>query len=780
MRRRRAQRAAPILAGVSLALLMAVLHPTPARSQAPDAPPATLLLEVWVNGAPRDLVAAFRQQGGRLSLPADQFRGLGFELSSAVLHDTDDGPRIYLDELQGFTWRLDMAAQTIDIGAPVEALIPADLSISPPPPRVESRADWSAFVSYDAFGEWSLKEDDESFTRAVSVDLEGRLIGPWFTFGSTGFVSPGEGGAGLVRLETAFTIDRPETATSVLIGDGYTGALTWTRSVRFGGLQFRRDFGLRPDLVTQPMPHFNTGVAAPSSLDLFVNGVERFATDAKPGSLRVRDMPVTTGANMVRLVLTDPSGRRREFILPFYVSNELLSPGLTDFTAEVGAERRDYAVESANYGDVFASGSLRRGLTDVLTGELHGEASKRFAMVGAGAHVILWDAVVLSGVAAASRGPQGSGAMWSVAAERSGPQVSAQVRYEQATSTFQDLPALFGEPHLRRSLVASASWQVSDRLSVNGAYVMQDRGEFRSQVVSGGLSRGFYGNRLRADLTGYADLSQTGEWGATFMLSFPLGERAMATGSATSTREFTTYAVTANGAGRDPRFSWSGRYARGPDTSANLDLTWEGARLDAYASFNTFGGSKSVQAQLGQSFVLIDKAFFVASRIDDAFTVVDLQGASGVEVLLENRTVGRTGRGGRLLINRLQGGEANTISIAPHDLPITAQADTYRKVAAPRRGSGVVTRFLIDRQLSAIVVLLDRNQTPLPVGREVRLAGQEEPAVLGYGGEVYLRGLAPGENEVEVTWPNGSCRASFHIDDEAAANIARVTASPCV
>lgn len=780
MRRRAERRTARALAGAVLGMTLAATLPGPLRAQPePAGAPVTLALEVSVNGWPRGLVAEFRQAGGRLSLRAEQFRGLGFQPSAGPVTLVEGEPRVFLDQVPGLTWQVDMAAQTIDLRAPVEALVPAELSVSPPPAKVESRADWGGFLSYDAFGEWSARDKDEVFTRSGSVNLEARLFAPGFTLGGTGFVVTGPVGGGWVRLDTALTVDRPGPATSVVVGDAYSGALDWTRSLRFGGVQYRRDFGLRPDLVTQPMPQFSTGVTAPSSLDLFVNGVERFAAGAAPGGLRLRDLPVTTGANQVRIVLTDPAGRRREVLLPFYVSTELLAPGFTDFSFEAGAERLDYAVKSNRYGDAFVSGSIRRGFTASLTGEAHGEAAGDFVMGGVGARAALFEAVVVSGVVAASHSPQAEGMLWSLGFERTGPRASAAVRYEESTPGFEDLAARFGQPHLRRSVIASGSWQMSPRQSATLTYVLQERGDgFRSEVVTGGLSRSLFHNRLRADINGYADLSAKGAWGASFMLSFPLGGRAMASASVEPSSDRTAYVLTANGDGRDPRFSWSGRYARDPATDANLDLTWEGYRLDAHLGLTKVGESKAVRAELGQSLVLIDGGVFVASRIDDAFTVVDLAGLPGVEVFLENRGVGRTGRSGRLLVNRLQGGEANDISIAPLDLPLAAQAETFAKTVAPRRGSGVVTRFAIDRQFAAVVILTDRAGKPLPMGAEVRLAGAE-PAVLGYGGEAYLRGVQPGENALQVIWPEGGCRATFRLPEDAA-GLPRVAATPCV
>jgi outer membrane usher protein len=63
-------------------------------------------------------------------------------------------------------------------------------------------------------------------------------------------------------------------------------------ALRMGGLQWQRDFTLRSDLVTQPMPVVNGSAAVPSTVDIFVNNIKAFSQDVGPGPYQIVNLPV--------------------------------------------------------------------------------------------------------------------------------------------------------------------------------------------------------------------------------------------------------------------------------------------------------------------------------------------------------------------------------------------------------------------------------------------------------------------------------------------------------
>ena len=113
-------------------------------------------------------------------------------------------------------------------------------------------------------------------------------------------------------------------------GDLVTRTLPWAGSVRLGGFQISRDFSVRPDIVTYPLPTFSGSAAVPSSVDLFVNGNHATSGSVDPGPFTLGDVPYVNGAGEAVVVTTDAQGRRVATSTQFYVANTLLRRGLDE------------------------------------------------------------------------------------------------------------------------------------------------------------------------------------------------------------------------------------------------------------------------------------------------------------------------------------------------------------------------------------------------------------------------------------------------------------------
>jgi len=164
-----------------------------------------------------------------------------------------------------------------------------------------------------------------------------------------------------------------------------------------------------------------------------------------------------------------------------------------------------------------------------------------------------------------------------------------------------------------------------------------------------------------------------------------------------------------------------------------------------------------------QSLIFMDDQLFLSRIVDDGFTIVDVSGQKGVGVSLENHVVGHTNADGRILVPGLQPYVANQISINPLDLPADADVEKTEQLVAPRSGGGLITHFTVKAERSALVTLVRPDASHPPVGAGVVLEGNsgKNAMVLGYDGQVYVRGIQSGTNRLYVTWPEGSCSASF-------------------
>jgi outer membrane usher protein len=171
-------------------------------------------------------------------------------------------------------------------------------------------------------------------------------------------------------------------------------------------------------------------------------------------------------------------------------------------------------------------------------------------------------------------------------------------------------------------------------------------------------------------------------------------------------------------------------------------------------------GATTASAQFDGAIAVLGGGVFATNRIDDAFTVVNV-GAPNVDVLHENRPVGKTNGGGQLLIPGLVSYQKNHIAIDPRNLPIDSDAPVVQTTVTPAYRSGVVAELNVNTKSNgAVLVLNGADGKALPAGSRGQLDGASEPFVVGYDGQAYVKGLGA-DNTVVVTHPGGECRASF-------------------
>jgi outer membrane usher protein len=730
---------------------------------------ATYYLDVRIDDWPSRLVAKFRDDGGRLSLSTEQFEGLGFRLDEAWVTQEGEARRVYLDDVPNLDWHVDPLTQTIDIVAPFDMLTPNALAVAPRPEHVEAQSGRGMLLTYDLFGEWAADPDAGSYGRNLSTTLEARLFSSRHTLVSTGSLAWSGSDRRAIRYETYFAADDQDKARTLRIGDSTTYALGWSRNLRFGGIQYRRNYALRPDIVTTPLPEFVDGVTTPSVLDLYINGVKRYSNEVRPGAFALGHLPVMTGANNVTMVLTDIDGRERTVTLPFYMNTRLLEQGLTDFSVEAGAVREDYGLKSAEYGQAFVSGVWRRGLSDGLTLEAHGEAARGLTMGGFSVWAPVLSRFAVGGALAASKGPDGtSGTLWAVGFDRTANRLSVSARHEVSSAGFRDVADLSDEAHVRSRDTATVGLNAGPAGTLNLAYVSETRADgARTPVATASYGADLFSRRARLSATAFSVLNQKDQWGVGVTILVPLGQHGLVSVGGQRRREGGYYEAEARGSAMDSRLVWQLRDVEGPVPARSAELRWDGSTLDGRVRLLNDEKTTAVQIEAAQSLVLFERQLFVADRVDEGFAVVQVGRNAGVEVFRENQPVGRTDAGGRLFVNHLRAYESNSLSVDAEALPLDAALETTAKTIAPRRGGGAPVSFGVIQERSALVTLTTTDGAPPPAGAEVHLGDRVFP--LGYGGEVYLRGLAVGRNLIRVVWRDHACDVVVTAPDKPGA-----------
>jgi outer membrane usher protein len=770
---------------VIYALVLAALLAGQPEAAADDSRP--LQLEVFINDAPTERIGTFAQLADRkLAATRSELAEVGVSAPGNGAADE----MIALDDAPGIMYRYDEPSQriyfqlnderrvrqTFDARGNVEA-------------AVQPRPDFGAVMNYTLFG-GVTKSFGPGFTgfSGANASLDARLFGPYGTLTQSGIVGTTTlRDMDVLRLETRWTYSDPDNLVSYRAGDTISGGLAWTRPIRLGGLQVQRNFALRPDLVTLPLPSYSGSAAVPSTVDVYVNNIKALSQPVSAGPYQINNLPLLTGGGTARVVMQDAAGREVETSLPYFVSPTLLRQGLTDYTFEGGFPRLNYATQSNDYlHKPAASGGVRHGLFDWLTLEAHGEAGSGVLNAGSGAVASLASWGVISLAASASRFEERFGFQGYAAFDTQLWGLTLHAGSQRTFGAYNDLSGAISRylptqaSFLNAFLQGTSATRVSarppraldtvsvgiplpfDKSSINVSFIhleLDDRK--RSEILNVSYSRPLIWDAT-VHVTAFTDLTDRKNAGIFAGLSVPLGEQISASAGATHNAGRTNgYIDIAKTMQPEPgSYGWRVRDAEGANPYRNASATYRSSIAQVGGEIRQFGSTVGGTLQAQGAVAAIGGGVFLANRIDDAFAVVDA-GLPGIEVLYENRPVGKTNSDGKILIPGLRSYQKNQVAIDPRDLPINAEAATTQNVVAPTDRGGVVVSFGAKNDNdTAMVVITDKDGKPMAVGSPVRLENSEETFVVGYDGQAYLKGLGA-TNTVLVTTEAGECRATF-------------------
>ena len=120
-----------------------------------------------------------------------------------------------------------------------------------------------------------------------------------------------------------------------------------------------------------------------------------------------------------RIVVRDVLGRETVLDQPFFTHTYLLEQGLTDWSGEIGAVRNNLGISSADYGQHFASGMIRHGISKSLTLEGQGEFGESLQDLGVGAaYALPFQALGQAALSASQDQTAGSGTDWVLGLQR--------------------------------------------------------------------------------------------------------------------------------------------------------------------------------------------------------------------------------------------------------------------------------------------------------------------------------------------------------------------------
>lgn len=722
-----------------------------------------LYLEVKVNGGATGSVMRFVQLPGApgLRAQADDLRTLGIEpaLSSNTRQAEYD-----LDGVRGLTYVFDAAAQSIDLRVTDAVRTPFVVETRPTRAITSGSASPGAVLNYDLYARFGAAAQ-------TSVLTEARVFNDHGVFSSTALAQLQGPQRTLLRYDTSWSHADPATLTSYQVGDFISRSVPWSRSIRMGGVEWRKNFDLRPDVLTYPVPQIGGSAVLPSSVSLYVNQMQQYAGTVPDGPFVLNQVAGLNGAGQATLVTRDALGRDVATSISLYIDTRLLAPGYDDYAVGVGMVRRNYGFRSFSYApQPSVTASMRRGLSDRITIEAHGEASARLANGGAGVLVRLGEIGVVNGAVAASRAGgavAASGVQATVGYQYLSPRFSIDAQSTRASGGYADLGTLEGTPVVQANDRVTLNAGLPHGQNVSVSYV----GLRLGTAPMARIAAVAYGIQLtpRSNFTvnAYRDLDNRAATGLAATLSLTLPGRVGASaslGKQSGAQSRTLALARAGEVAISP--GWS--VQQGAQNGSNY-LQGQAQYVGTMAQYSGTlqHDSNSTQGSLGMtgSIVAMNGRVLPARQTGSAFALVST-GLPEVTVLHENRPIGRTDRYGDLLVPNLVPYAINRLGIDAEELPLELQVRETNIEVVPQRLAGVLAQLKVERYDGATVKIVDAAGVPVPSGAAVAFAGSVAPTIVGYDGVVFVPHVAP-SNVLTVDWvtdpaAEGSSASTHH------------------
>jgi len=715
-----------------------------------------VFLDVFINDQRKDIVLLLRKE--------DRLFAAGQDLRRWRLRLPDINPLTFygedfyaLDALAGLTSKLDESTQILAMQVPPRLFEATFLNGQEIDFSAPSAASPGGFINY------SLSTNHaEGLTNSTgSLDLSG--------FGSWGSAQTRILGLDLnkqaraIRLESTWTRDKPMQLTRLLFGDAISGASSWGSAVRFGGVQWATDFSLQPGFMTSPRPEISGESALPSTVELYVDNLLRMRREVPSGPFIIQDLPVINGQGDAQLVVRDILGREQVITQPFFTSSRLLKQGLQSYSYELGLVRRNFGIDSNNYGRLMAVGTHRLGFSEKFTGEVHVELLGNQQSVGLGGVFLSPVVGILSGSLAMSKSKKGVGGLLGLGFQHQSGNFSVGVNTQLASQNFAKLglqSEKLAPRHISQMVVKMAKNNFGS-FAVN--YTQQAlRNLEENKSVSAGYVKEVAGiGNLSASLTRYLSGEAKTVFGLNFSMNLDLGKRRSA-----------NINISAKPGRNNANLQLKRRLPAGSGVGYRLvSGLGDSDRREAEVSLQNGVGNYSLAAGQSQGqtafrgsasggVAFLGGSSFFSRRITDSFAVVQVPGYSGVGIYADNQLSIRTDAKGNALLTGLRSYQKNSVRIEQSDIPLDSQIDTLQLDAVPYFRSGLLLKFPVKQSRGALLSVDLENGEPLPAGAQVEIIGENtlenELFPTGMRGEVYLTGLEA-ENRLRATWREQSC-----------------------
>lgn len=721
---------------------------------------ATTLTNLWINGVDRAVETLMIQKNGQIYIECHVFKTLGIE-QSHFDHDPSNNNNCLVSK-EPIRSEIDSSLQALKLTLPSEYFEGADYSKKVMAPN---KANFGGFINYETFLGRDITSQEFSALAELGIFRDFWLFNNQMLYQNTDTLNK------TTRLSTSFDIRFPDKFLKITAGDNTSIYNSLLSSYRFGGINIGSDFTERPDFIYWNVPTLKGSAALPSTVDLFINGVNMYQQKVTPGYYALQSGASIQQGGQAQIVVEDVLGNRTVQSFPIYINNRLLKTGLNEYNFSLGKMRYNYDKESSDYREFFSNLYFRRGINEFTTLGTNVGYSKENSNLS-----FLWTQALskyalLDYSITASKFDDEIGYSNALSLSRDSTYYSFGLISKYNDRKFKalgytdyiDLTKMDNLFYL--NLFKVPYWDNVNLNFVERKYYPNSQGRSQdSQIINVGLFKNL-NNKATFAMSYFKNLSGNKNDGFVFSLSYSFDK---------AKKIYVDHSTDIDGS----RI----RYQSNSELAKNFDYVLGANRLGSEYSYNAFGLWKSAYGDLAVShdqaesnhstqldyrgaLVFLDNKFTFTKYVDNAFALVKVSDYKDIDVTRSLSLIGRTNDKGYMFVHDITPYVYTNLAFDHNQLPIEDVFDYSSKQLVALNQRGYVVNFPIYKTKTIIVKLVDDKNQALKPGSIVYVSDQEdEKYPIDNEGNAYLYGLKPNQYNLLIKTEGGkSCHAYLDI-----------------
>jgi outer membrane usher protein len=698
---------------------------------------------------------------GDIFVPRDALMELGIK-ETALTRVTiiNDIKYVNISNINQLSYNLDKANLKLEINAPVHLMGKQNIDLAMLKEQEASHltpAESSQVINegHGAFMNYDLTLTNSNRVRSIASFQDFNYFTDHGVFNQTFFgrFRKGKNKAfrernEIIRLDTSFAMNNENSLAQLKIGDGVSKPADWSTAARFAGVQYASNFSIRPNIITYPLFNYSSIADLPSTLDLYAaNQAPLFSGDIRPGEFDLANIPLPTGKGEVVIKARDINGRIETFVLPYYITPQLLKPGLTDFFYAIGTQRFGYGTRKHDrYKYLISNFDYSLGVTENFTNSVHFESQKT-ASIGDTVYYKLLDTIILNASIASNL----------KSSMRDAQRYSIGFDYVDKRYFFNSTVAFGGsnfiDTYSRRYVNRGGAYSQNamgysheelGSISVNYlTYPVVTRDNTAKYGVIGlNYDKKFFNNFYFRINAGSAVRGPKNKF-IIFSLNFNLDDKNYAQVSTGRQNNRDYYNISLNSP-IPSNLGW-GYYAafgkEGRGNNYNLRLSKNTSKVNSSLYLYQYGATGIQQLNFAGSIVAMDSNIFVTQPISDSFAIVKTGDINGVPIYSNNQLISYTNSRGVALVPNLPAYVKSKISLDESQIPLGTNITGNQLGVIPKWKSGALVNFNLKETKTMQMNLVDINDKPVKHNMDVTIDGIDDELFTGYNGLVFIRDI---------------------------------------